>query len=94
MPIDHLTQLDELTDDDESTLLDELREVAHIYEEEKTIVVFASPAETSAIGIEMIKIFGGWLLDRRRQKRVARSSSATPGTQSTFSASPDSMAVS
>lgn len=75
------TEADETEEKDEQVLLDELREVAHIDEGddgENKIVVFASPSETAAIGTELIKVVGGWLLDRRRQRRE-RAAAASHG---------------
>ncbi|HEY0172535.1 MAG TPA: hypothetical protein VGB98_16050 [Pyrinomonadaceae bacterium] len=70
--------------DEEDALLEELREVAHIDEAGGSIVVFASPSETAAIGTELIKVVGGWLLDRRNRRRE-RAAAAASGGQSNLS---------
>ena len=74
-------QTEELSDKDEELLLDELKEVANINEVSGEIEVFASPSEVHAIGVNTIKLIGGWLLDRRRT-RSARAASASGGDSS------------
>jgi hypothetical protein len=74
-------QSEELSDREEDLLLDELKEVANINEESGEIEVFASPSEVHAIGVNTIRLIGGWLLDRRRTRR-ARAASASGGDTS------------
>jgi hypothetical protein len=82
--------MNQLTEEDEDTLFDELKEVAHINEQDKSIVVFASPSETSALGIHLVQTVGGWLLDRRRARLNARAAASSNGGQTLFSPNPDS----
>lgn len=74
-------QTDELSENDEELLLDELGEVAHIDESSGEIVVFAPPSEVHAIGVNTIMLIGGWLLDRRKNRR-AKAAAAGDGSLS------------